>query len=86
MKLLKILVLSISSGTGAVAAYYWYKSSQVAVVPSWGANEPGDALSSQAGLLAGMLEAGNKIAYLNKKAARLTAISIFFNTIINSLS
>lgn len=81
MKTLPVVFNAAAIITGLIAAYYWYKASRIAVVPSWGITEPGGAQASQMGWIAGMLDAGKKSADLNKTAALLTAISVLFNSV-----
>jgi hypothetical protein len=72
MKWVSILLALVALGTGAKAAYDWYRSSQVVIVPTWGfagGAEPADALASQMGWLSGLVEAGQTVAALNKTAA-----------------
>jgi hypothetical protein len=60
---------------GLVAAWYWYESSQVELRPTWD-TEPGDALLSQMGWMAGAMTAMTESARLNKLAALWTAGSV----------
>ena len=66
-------------GAGLRGALYWYRSSQVAAVPSWaehGQAEPADPLQSQMGWLAALIKAGGEAAYFNRWAAIWTAAAV----------
>ena len=81
MKLLGIIFTVAATFTGLTAAFYWYKSSKIELAPSWGGTDTGDTQINQMNWIAGLLDAGSKSAYLNKRAARLTACAVFFSTL-----
>jgi hypothetical protein len=60
---MKCAVITLAMGTLGVAligAWYWWRSSRVITVPTWGDIEPGDELLSQMGWIAGSLEAARQ--------------------------
>ena len=65
----------LAAAAGFVAAYYWYRSSKVPTNPTW-ITEPGEELNSQAGWIAGMMQASAEAARLNAVAAMWTGISV----------
>jgi hypothetical protein len=70
--------------TGVYAAGLWGRASKVPAVPAWvhnGGIEPADPLQAMNDSIVGILEAGNKAAVLNQRAARWTAISVFLAAI-----
>jgi hypothetical protein len=71
--------------TGGVAAWYWFKASKVQPVPTWARGltpfEPVVTELREGGRLAGLLEAVSESARLNKIAAVLTGISVFFSAL-----
>ena len=75
MKCAAIILAIATLGAAGAGAWYWWRSSKVAPVPTWlryGGTEPADATSSQMGWLAGLLEAAREAAALNKLAAMWT--------------
>lgn len=79
----------ISACSGALSTWYWFRSSQIQVQPSWakeGGSEPVLPEISMTGWIVGLTEAGQKAAALNKLAATYTAIAIGSGTIANLLS
>ncbi len=66
MNPLRIVVLCLTLAgfaAGMIAAFWWYRASEVGVDPAWskheGGFEPVDALQSQAGGLVGLLQAAD---------------------------
>jgi hypothetical protein len=80
MRTLAIVLGIIGFLFGLAAARYWFMASQIDPVPVWGTMEPVDQEQAHAGWIAGMLEAAAESASLNRRAARLTAIAVFFTT------
>lgn len=81
MKAIGIGLAILAGITGIVAAAYWYRSSKVPTDPIWpggplGLVEPGEREESQDGWIAGMLQASQRAADLNAKAALWTAASV----------
>ncbi|WP_025100353.1 hypothetical protein [Burkholderia sp. A1] len=83
MNPLRIAVLCLTLAgfaAGMIAAFWWYRASEVGVDPAWskheGGFEPVDALQSQAGWLVGLLQAADVSARLNQRAAQWTAVSV----------
>ncbi|AJW94844.1 hypothetical protein BM43_5231 [Burkholderia gladioli] len=79
MNPLRIVVLCLTLAgfaAGMIAAFWWYRASEVGVDPAWskheGGFEPVDALQSQAGWLVGLLQAAD----VNQRAAQWTAVSV----------
>jgi hypothetical protein len=78
MKWLSVLLACLGAVTGIVAAYYWYRSSQVSINPVW-LTESGDPHASQSGWLAATMGAFSESARLNKIAASWTAAAVVLN-------
>lgn len=75
------LVVGVSGAIlGLWAAWLWFQASRVVTKPVWGACEPGEATASQAGWIAGMLNAGAESARLNQRAALVTALAVALST------
>ncbi|MGO9018762.1 MAG: hypothetical protein ACLQVJ_10485 [Syntrophobacteraceae bacterium] len=84
MRTLSITLAIIAASVGLYAAFLWWKSSKVELVPLWekfGRVEPGDTQASQAGWICGIMEAYQESAELNKKASFWTAWAVVFATI-----
>ena len=63
-------------GAGLRGAWYWYRSSQVVVVPYWAETsqtEPADKALSQMGWMNALIKASGEAAYFNRWAAIWTA-------------
>jgi len=79
------IITLAASGTGLWAAWLWYLSSKVEIVPTWvkcGRIEPpGDPVGSSTGWTAGILEASSKAAGYNKQAALWTAGSVLLGVV-----
>jgi hypothetical protein len=88
VKILSILFATAGLFAGLMGAYYWYVSSTVPI-ERWGGNEPvpfpeedqrEKMLDRTTGMntlwLAGMFEAAQQTARLNKKAAFWTAVAV----------
>ena len=63
-------------GAALRAAWFWYRSSQVAAVPFWievGGDEPQDPQVAQAGWMNALMKASEDAAYLNRWGALWTA-------------
>ena len=94
MKLIKTLLMMISTGSGFFAAVYWYRSSIIEVEPpSPVATQTGDVVTNLTGHLVEVTDKNNKsekaakeAASLNKIAALLTGCSVLFATIYNLIS
>lgn len=66
---------------GLAASYYWWRASRVATLPTWSdALEPVDPALSNAGWIAGIVNAASQAAKLNQVAAVLTAIAVVLTT------
>lgn len=73
-------VLTVVSGL--TSAWYWWKSSQVNIVPRWGGGvESGDSELSQQVWLAALLVSSTEAARLNKLAALWSAASVLLAAI-----
>jgi hypothetical protein len=87
MKWLTQLSEFIAFGVGLIAAYYWWLSSQVEYGPKWGLPgtgghiEPVDETSKQIDINTAILEGAKEAGKLNKIAALLTGISLFFSAL-----
>jgi hypothetical protein len=75
--------------TGFYAAHLWLRSSKIPILPTWfltGGIEPaGGDSQSNSGWIAGIIEANETVARLNRRAALWTAASVAigaFTTII----
>jgi hypothetical protein len=77
---------------GLFAAYYWWKASKIEIDPGWRTGPPqsaADALrpiepadgSSDAVWLTATMKAASDSAYLNKRAALLTAVAVVFSAL-----
>src|SRR6185437_9618111 len=70
---------------GLIAAWYWFRSSRVAIDPGWtlpgepGPSEPADAGAQQMAWIAATITASNEVARLNKSASLWTAASVVFS-------
>jgi len=66
--------------TGFYAAHLWLQSSKIPILPSWektgGIAPAGEGSQSINGWIAGIIEANEQVALLNRKAAIWTAISV----------
>jgi len=75
----------IAAVCGVAAAYFWLKSSNVPVSPTYatvGLPEPADEGQWQQNQwIAGLVGANQNIGKLNGHAARLTAASVFFSAL-----
>ena len=83
MNLIRIVALSLAIAgfvVGLVAAGYWLRASRVGTIPVWGDREPVDTIMSQAGWIAGLLQAASESARLNQRAAVLTAMAVVLTT------
>jgi hypothetical protein len=79
LQVLSISLALLSSAAGLVAAWFWYRSSQVPAVPPWaavGGIEPGDPDLARSGWIAALLESTQEAGRLNKVAALWTAASV----------
>ena len=84
MKYVGVVISLLACSTGALSAWYWYKSSRVSIVPIWADKygvEPGDQYASQSGQMAGVIRAASESGRLNKIAALLTAVTVALNVI-----
>lgn len=95
MTLLRLAVILsvLAFGTGLVAAYYWYRSSQIQPDPGWRVGppspeltdlrpiEPLDLEAKNSGRVLAAVQAFSESAELNKRAAIWTAVSVAFAAI-----
>lgn len=61
-----------------ISAWLWLQSARVAISPGWlsaGVMEPVDPAQARAGWMVGVLDAAQKSAALNRRAAVATAIA-----------
>jgi hypothetical protein len=81
-RLISIALASLALLAGLIAAWYWYRSSQVDIDPGWypanptGPSEPVDPEQRQMDWTAAKLKAFKEVAAWNKKAALWTAGSV----------
>jgi hypothetical protein len=85
MKETSIALALAGLGAGVLAAWYWYCTSAVSTTPTWArgenAFEPVDREQAHAGEVAGLVQAANESARLNKIAALWTGASIFLSAL-----
>ncbi|WP_206998998.1 hypothetical protein [Trinickia mobilis] len=92
MKLLFIVgtIALFPAFTGVYAARLWHQASKIDVIPTYalyGQIEPvGDASSSAADWIDGLLRASQESSNLNRKAALWTAISVGLGAITTVIS
>jgi hypothetical protein len=69
--------------TGLIAAYHWYKASEVPIDPGWTLEdpEPVDEELKQMGWTAAIINAAQKSAILNKIAALWTAVAVVLGSV-----
>lgn len=82
MQIASLIIAFAAFGTGLKAAYDWYRSSQIVVIPTWaidGGIEPVEGTGSQMGWLAGVIDAGTRSAALNKSAALWTGATVILS-------
>jgi hypothetical protein len=79
-KIANLFLGTLGGISGIVAAYYWWKASDIPVVPAWGDCEPVDTEDKMRGWAMGTLEALMVSSRLNKRAAQWTAISVLLST------
>lgn len=80
---MRLAALSLAVGgfvVGMLAAVYWLSASRIDAIPAWGDREPVDPVMSQAGWIAGLLQASSESARLNRRAAALTAVAVVLTT------
>lgn len=85
MKITIIFIQVISSGTGIVAAFYWYKSSRIAIIPP---PISGDPNLEHLGWTSGTMQAFSISSNLNRIAAIWTAITVLlagFSSLISTV-
>lgn len=83
MSQMHVVALSLAFAgfvVGLLAAGYWLLASRVDAIPVWGDREPVDPVMSQAGWIAGLLQASSESARLNRRAAVLTAVAVVLTT------
>lgn len=79
MDRMRTVILSLALAgfvVGIFAAGYRFRASRIDAIPVWGDREPVDPVMSQAGWIAGLLQASSESARLNRRAAVLTAIAV----------
>lgn len=79
-------LIVVSTTAGALSTWYWFRSSQIQIMPSWAKNggfEPVVPELSSSGWIVGLVDGAQKSAALNKLAASYTAIAIASGTIAN---
>jgi len=82
MKILALILATISLISGLGSAYYWFRSSQVNVDPGRAA-ESGDALTQTNGWVTALLQSSTRAAELNRPAALLSGICVLAGSISN---
>lgn len=82
---MSLLLALFAAICGFVGAYYWFRSSTISAVPTWfdpsrpnAISEPVDPNQSQAGWIAGLLQASQQSAKLNKMGALWSALAALF--------
>jgi len=78
--MLSIGLASIACLSGLAGAWYWWRSSRVAILPTWARGphpfEPVDPAQSTAGWTAGLTQAATEAARFNAIGAIWTAVSV----------
>jgi len=82
-----ILCAILGFAFGLAAACYWYKSAQVNADPEWktALDEPVDTEDKNSQWTAALLKWAAESARLNRTAAILTAIAVFFGAVASVL-
>jgi fatty acid desaturase len=80
MRILAITLAIAGFATGLAAAWFWFRASGVQIDPVWNEREPVDPEQSQAGWIAGMLNASSSSARMNRVAAFLTGVAVILRT------
>ncbi len=80
MRMIVLLFACIGVVLGMLAAWFWFLASRIEVEPVWGDHQPFDPVLSQAGWIAGLLDAASKSALLNRRAAAMTALAVLAST------
>jgi hypothetical protein len=80
MRLMTILLALSGFIVGVMASLDWFRASRIDAVPVWGTGEPVDPIQSQAGWIAGILNAALESGRLNRRAALLTGIAVMLTT------
>lgn len=80
MKNLMLSLMMISGITGLIGAYFWFRSAMVPIKAP-GSFEPVDEAHKANFWNAGLMNAFQKSAALNKTAAALTGFSVLFASI-----
>jgi len=85
MKALSIALAGLAGISGLIAAWRWYRSSQIPIDPGWqlpgtgGLIEPTDEASQAIGWAMATINAFNEASGLNRKAALWTAASVLLS-------
>lgn len=78
--LLSIGLANLGLILGIVAAYYWWKASQVTAIPAWGTSAPADPHLELAGWVAALNDAAALSGALNSKAALYSGAAVVVST------
>lgn len=87
-----IIMAGLTCITGCVSAWLWFAASRVQIIPTWAQGtrpfEPVDQQQAQAGWTVGILQAAERGARLNARAALwsgitalLSALSVFVGSL-----
>ena len=72
----------LGCGCGALAAYYWYRSATVSVMPTWAGEGPNPMMEpviktlSQDGWISGTVKSITDAAHWNKRGAAWSAVAV----------
>jgi hypothetical protein len=83
MRYLALAFALAALATGLVAAWYWYQSSVVGVVPNVDKAPRGGMAEASGPWVAGSIDSIRAAGALNKRASLWTAFSVFLGTISN---
>ena len=75
MKCVSLFFAIFALISGLIAAWYWYRSSIVHIEPSWSMEPVIDDLK-HSGWITAIMKSASDAAYLNKRAAQWTALSV----------
>ena len=85
MKSVGLVFSVLGAICGFVAAYYWYKASEVELTPAWELELRGDREKNVMGWVTGTMIAFRSAGLLNKRAALWTAAAVALTTISSVL-
>lgn len=80
MRLITLALALSGFIVGILASLDWFRASRIGVEPVWGNREPVDPVLSQAGWIAGILNAASESGRLNRRAAFLTGVAVILTT------